>query len=163
MHQMCQEQAATTKQWRKIAPGFALGTQATSIFYKHQWCCRPNWLAKVFQWVRLMVGIGRVWFRCKVQFVFLCRMLSRSQFWGLKVKAAEREAIDCREVQHILRSLLLKSVGYIGLQSRTDRWSGKQVVSAKQSGDVFPKKWKFRLWKYSFKSKTLAQTLVDRE
>lgn len=32
-----------------------------------------------------------------------------------------------------------QSVGFIGLQSSPDRWSGKKVVSAKQSGDIFSK------------------------
>ncbi len=61
---------------KKTAPGFASGTEATSIFYNHKWCCWPNWFARMFQWVRLMEGTGCLWFRCKAQHELLLRMLS---------------------------------------------------------------------------------------
>ena len=88
----------------------------------------------MFRWVRLKAAIGWV---C----IVFENVESQLQTPVLKSEGkSSSEAGDCSEVRRILRSLLLKSVGYIGLQSRTDRWPGKQVASAKQSGNIFPKK-----------------------
>lgn len=41
---------------------------------------------------------------------------------------------------------MLKSAGCVGSQSSTDRWSGKQVASAKQSGKILLPKKKKKSW-----------------